>query len=208
MIILEKFYFVMHPIFKRTYAHPLLSEKDLETLAAAHEPIRVSKGTILLKEAKIANEYYILETGLIKAFVRNYNNDEITTEYFTSNELVIAPASLFQRIPSQETLESVTDAVLWKIGFEAFQQLYHALPGFREWGRVWFSQQLFAVKQRSLDMVTQSATSRYLKLVQQKPEIVQQVPLKQIASYLGVTDTSLSRIRKEIVKTGSVAGAS
>jgi len=61
------------------------------------------------------------------------------------------------------------------------------------------SQQLFIYKQRSIEMFTLSATKRYLNLLQQKPQVVQFAPLKQIASYLGVTDTSLSRIRKEIV---------
>lgn len=57
----------------------------------------------------------------------------------------------------------------------------------------------FFMKQRSLDMVTLSATKRYLNLMEQKPDVVKFAPLKQIASYLGVTDTSLSRIRKELV---------
>ena len=55
------------------------------------------------------------------------------------------------------------------------------------------------MKQRSLDMITLSATKRYLNLMEQKPDVVRFAPLKQIASYLGVTDTSLSRIRKELV---------
>ncbi|MCH5596713.1 cyclic nucleotide-binding domain-containing protein [Niabella ginsengisoli] len=54
-------------------------------------------------------------------------------------------------------------------------------------------------------MITETATTRYLKLINEKPQIIQHVPLKQIASYLGVTDTSLSRIRKEIVKSPGVS---
>lgn len=146
----------------------------------------------------MANEYYILEDGLVRTFVHNYNGDEITTEFFTDNDIVIVPTSLFQRIPSQENLQALTDCILWKIDFNDFQRLFHSMPGFVEWGRSWFTTQLFVVKQRSLDMIMETATSRYLKLLQQKPKIVQHAPLKQIASYLGVTDTSLSRIRKDI----------
>jgi len=61
------------------------------------------------------------------------------------------------------------------------------------------SQELFTFKQRSVEMFTLSATKRYLNLLQQKQQVIQLAPLKQIASYLGVTDTSLSRIRKELV---------
>lgn len=188
----------MEQLFKELYRHPLFTEADLQTLAAAHEPVEAEKGAILLREGKVANEYYVLQKGMARAYVYDYNNDEITTEFFTEGELVISTSSLFQRTPSQENMQAVTDCVLWKMEFEMFQKLFHAMPGFVEWGRLWFTAQLFAIKQRSLDMVRETATNRYLKLLKEKPEIIQYVPLKQIASYLGVTDTSLSRIRKDI----------
>lgn len=188
----------METIFKIIYQHPLLSEEDLQSIAAIHHKVTFCKGDIILKEGRVADEYYILENGLIRAFVHNYDGDEITTDFFTDHDLVIVPTSLFQRMPSQENLQALTDCILWKVEFNEFQQLFHRLPGFIEWGRLWFTTQLFAVKQRSLDMVRESATNRYLKLLQQKPQIIRHAPLKQIASYLGVTDTSLSRIRKDI----------
>lgn len=191
----------MQSIFQNIYKHPLLPEADLQSIMHLHKQVNFNKGDIILRSGCIANEYYLLETGLVRAFVINYNEDEITTGFFTDGEIIISPPSLFQRIPSQETLQAVTDCIAWKIVFDDFQQLYHNLPGFREWGRLWFSQQLFSLKQRSLDMITETATNRYLKLIKEKPQVIQNVPLKQIATYLGVTDTSLSRIRKDIVKT-------
>ncbi|GAB3414049.1 Crp/Fnr family transcriptional regulator [Niabella aquatica] len=188
----------MEQLFKKLYQHPLFTEAELQTLAAAHEPVEVTKGSIILREGKMANEYYVLQKGLARAYVYDYNNDEITTEFFTEGELVISTSSLFQRTLSQENIQTVTDCVLWKMEFESFQKLFHAMPGLVEWGRLWFTSQLFIIKQRSLDMVRETATNRYLKLLKEKPEIIQYVPLKQIASYLGVTDTSLSRIRKDI----------
>jgi CRP-like cAMP-binding protein len=191
----------MQSIFQNIYKHPLLPESDLQSIMHLHKQVNFNKGDIILRSGCIANEYYLLEMGLVRAFVINYNEDEITTGFFTDGEIIISPPSLFQRIPSQETLQAVTDCIAWKIVFDDFQQLYHNLPGFREWGRLWFSQQLFSLKQRSLDMITETATNRYLKLIKEKPQVIQNVPLKQIATYLGVTDTSLSRIRKDIVKT-------
>jgi CRP-like cAMP-binding protein len=188
----------MIEVIRAAYQHPLLSEEDLQRLGAAHQRIDVSKGKVLLQQGQTADEYYILQSGLVRAFVFDYDDNEITTEFFVQGELVIVPASLFQRAPAQETLVAVTDLVLWKIAFDDFQQLYHSIRGFSEWGRLWFTYQLFATKQRSLEMITLTATDRYLKLMKEKPQIMQYVPLKQIASYLGITDTSLSRIRKEI----------
>ena len=180
------------------YQHPLLTNDDLSRIAEVHERLELEKGTVFLKEGRLSNEYYLLASGLVRAFAHDYEGNEITTEFFTDNDIVIVPVSLFLRGPSQENLQALTDCVMWKIGFNEFQQLFHSIKGFTEWGRAWFTNQLFVVKQRSLDMVRETATTRYLKLLEQKPKILQHAPLKQIASFLGVTDTSLSRIRKEI----------
>lgn len=189
----------MYASLKHIYAHFLLSAENVQQIMDAHERICVPKGTHLLDEGKIANEYYIVEEGLVRAFVNDLDGHEITTEFFIPNEIVIIPSSLFQKIPSIENVQAVTDAVLWKIDYDRFQQLFHELEGLREWGRAWFSYQVFTMKQRSLEMITESASARYLKLMKEKPQIIQQAPLKQIASYLGITDSSLSRIRKEIM---------
>ena len=181
------------------YQHPLFSDLDLEKVIGAHQKINISKGDFLLQENEVANEYFIVEKGLIRAFVNDFDHNEITTEFFTENKIVIIPSSLFQKIPSKETVQAITDCILWKIDYDDFQELFHQLEGLREWGRVWFSYQLFVMKQRSLDRFTESASERYLKLLKEKPQIIQFAPLKQIASYLGITDTSLSRIRKDIV---------
>lgn len=189
----------MNPIYKEVYQHFLLSDEDIIQIAEKHQKVEIEKGKIFLHEGETANEYYLLESGLVRAFVYDYDNNEITTEFFTKGDIVIVPASLFQRTPSQENLQAVTDCTLLKIEFDDFQHIYHTIPGFSEWGRLWFSYQVFSMKQRSLDMVTLSATKRYLNLMEQKSDVVRFAPLKQIASYLGVTDTSLSRIRKELV---------
>lgn len=182
------------------YQHPLFSANDLEKIFDVHNRMTFPKGYFLLTQNDIAKEYYILEEGLVRAFVLDYDNNEITTEFFIENEIVIIPNSLFQNNPSIENLQAVTDLTVWKIEYADFQHLFHEIDGFREWGRIWFSNQLFAMKKRSVDMITESASTRYLKLLEEKPVIMKHAPLKQIASYLGITDTSLSRIRKEIIK--------
>lgn len=190
----------MDKIFSEIYQHFLLTEEDLETIASKHEKLNFEKGRIFLSEGEVMNEYYLLESGLVRAFVYDFDNNEITTEFFVENDIVIVPTSLFQRTGSQENLQAITDCIVRKISFEDFQTLFHSIPGFSEWGRLWFTFQLFSLKQRSLDMITETATNRYLKLLKEKPQIIQNAPLKQIASYLGITDSSLSRIRKDLVK--------
>lgn len=186
-------------VLKVCYDFPFFLDEELEEVFQAHEKVFFSKGDYILKEGKIANEYYILVKGMARSFVNDFNGNEVTTNFFIEGEIVIEVSSIFQRIPTQENIVCISDCECWKMDFEVFQNLFHKIPNLAEWGRTWMSQQLFVYKQRSVEMFTLSATSRYLKLLEQKPQVVQFAPLKQVASYLGVTDTSLSRIRKELV---------
>ncbi|KNB60697.1 Crp/Fnr family transcriptional regulator [Chryseobacterium sp. Hurlbut01] len=178
---------------------PFFFEEELSEICLAHEKMIFHKGDFILEEGKTANEYYILEKGLARSFVNDFNGNDVTTHFFVEKEVVIDVSSLFQRIPTQENIVCITDCECWKLDFEVFQELFHRIPNLREWGRAWMSQELFRYKQRSVEMFTLSATKRYLNLLEEKHQVVQFAPLKQIASYLGVTDTSLSRIRKELV---------
>lgn len=188
-------------LFQTFYQHPLFTSRDLEEIFSLHKKVVVSKGDFLLKKGKIANAYYLVEKGLIRFYVDDYTGDEITTQFVCENEIVNEVSSLFQRIPSEQNIQAVTDAVVWQIDFNDFQHLYHTMEAVREWGRNWMSIQLFQSQQRSIEMITLSASSRYLQLMEHRPQVVQQAPLKQIASYLGIADTSLSRIRKELISS-------
>ncbi len=186
-------------VLQVAYEFPFFLDEELDEIFRAHQKVTFRKGELILREGKTANEYFILENGLARSFVNDFNGNEVTTNFFTENEIIIEVSSLFQRIPSQENIVCITGCECWKLDFETFQELFHKMPNMREWGRAWMSQQLFLGKQRSVEMFTQSATRRYLNLLEQKPQVARYAPLKQIASYLGITDTSLSRIRKELV---------
>ncbi len=190
----DRFYFTLLKI----YRHPLFTKAQLQEIFNAHEKLHIAKNEYLLQQGSTANAYYVVEEGLLRFYVHDYHGNEITTQFICEQEIANEVSSLFQRIPSLQNIQAITDAKVLKISFEAFQHLYHNMESVREWGREWMSAALFKSEQRSVEMITQSASERYQQLVKTKPQIIQQAPLKQIASYLGITDTSLSRIRKEI----------
>lgn len=186
---------------RRVYSHPLLTENDLDTIFDAHSKVTFCKGEFWLREGQTAHEYLIIGNGLMRSYVHDFNGREITIQFFGRKEIAIEVSSLFQRIPTQENIQALTDCTCWKIAFDDFQHLFHSIAGFSEWGRSWMAKSLFECKQRSVAIITESATARYHKLLSGKPEVLQHAPLKQIASYLGITDTSLSRIRKGTAKS-------
>ena len=185
-------------LFHSIYDHPLIKPSDFDAIIASHDKITFLKGDFFLKIGSKATEYFILEKGFARAFVFDVAGNDITTDFFQEGDISIEVSSLFMGTPSQENIQALTDGTAWKINFDSFQHLFQDIDGISEWGRAWFSRQLFQSKRRAIDMITKSATDRYLYLAKTKPHIIQKAQVKQIASYLGVTDTSLSRIRKEI----------
>lgn len=186
-------------VFQKIYNTPLLRGKDFQEFCDAHTEVEVQQGTVLLRSGKIAEEFYLIENGVFRSYLYNYEGNEITTDFYCRNDILIESFSLFHRIASKENFQAVTDGTVWKINYADFERFLHKLEGLREWGRIWSTQQLFLLKKRSIDTLTMTATERYLNLIKDRPEVVRHCPLKYIASYLGITDTSLSRIRKEIV---------
>jgi len=187
----------MESLLRKIYSHHLLSESDYIALANAHKEIQFTKGDFYLKTGEVAQNYLIAKNGLFRSFVIDYDGNDITTGFFSQNEIVIEVTSLFQRTAAQESIQALTDCECLELDFQQFQTLFHSIDGFSEWGRGWMAQSLFESKQRSFSMITDSATDRYLKLLENKPDILRDAPLKNIASFLGITDSSLSRIRKE-----------
>lgn len=190
----------MAAVLQKIYSNSGITADDQIRILNSHEKVFFKKGEFLLKEGQIANEYYCLEIGLIRSFAISSEGKEVTTGFFSQDEIVIEVASMFLQTPTSENIHALTDCVCWKIKLAIFQQLFQSIPGFSEWGRDWMSGVLFSTKQRSLSMITDTATERYLALQKEHPEIIQQAPLKYIASYLGITDSSLSRIRKEVAR--------
>lgn len=188
-------------ILQNIYRHPLLTSQELQAVFEAHQKVSFKKGDFLFQKGQVYNEYYCVEKGLVRSYVFDYNGNDITTGFIGKGEIAIDVVSLFHRIPSVESFQALTDCECYVIDLETFQTLFHSLKGLSEWGRAWMSESLFLLKQRSVSMITDSATQRYLELQEKHPEILLHAPLKNIASYLGITDTSLSRIRKELTKS-------
>ncbi|MEL6944400.1 MAG: cyclic nucleotide-binding domain-containing protein, partial [Bacteroidota bacterium] len=142
--------------------------------------------------------YYVVEQGFLRSFVIDYEGRDITTEFHTAGELLIDVVSFFLQKPSKEYIQALTDVVLWKTKLEVFYQHFNSIENYSDWGRNWMVNNLFQNKQRSLSLVKDSAKDRYLHLLKHRPEVFEYATLQQIASYLGITNTSLSRIRREI----------
>ncbi|MBK9933060.1 MAG: Crp/Fnr family transcriptional regulator [Cytophagaceae bacterium] len=173
-------------------------ESELELILPKFRQVKFSKSEYFLQEGKTENHYWFLESGFARSFVNDTDGNDITTNFFSTSEIVIDWSSFFLRNPTRENIQALSDCVCWQLDFETFQQLFHSIETFREHGRRRLVNSYFALKNHNVSIIADQAKDRYLQLMKEKPHIVQNVSLQHIATYLGITKYSLSRIRKEI----------
>ncbi|CDF80272.1 cyclic nucleotide-binding protein [Formosa agariphila KMM 3901] len=183
---------------KNIFSSNDFKENELELILPKFRQVSFSKNDYLLQEGITENHYWFLESGFVRSFVNDLNGNEITTNFYGQGDIVIDWSSFFLRNPTRENIQALTDCVCWQLDFETFQQLFHSIEAFREQGRRRLVSSYFALKNQSVSLIADEAKERYSRLIKDKPHIVQNVSLQHIATYLGITKYSLSRIRKEI----------
>ncbi|MCB2376254.1 Crp/Fnr family transcriptional regulator [Hymenobacter sp. BT635] len=183
------------PLIRFFQSTGLISAAQAAEIAAGFTRRTLARHELLLPAGQVSDEYLFLDQGLLRAFALDEDGNDVTTGFFSVGQVALEVASFFNRTPSQETLQALTDSAGWGISYAQLNGLFHARPEFREFGRSVLVRELTRLKTRLLALTTTSAAARYEALLHSSPEILQQVPLKHIASYLGVTDSSLSRIR-------------
>lgn len=178
-------------------ASGLVSSQTAAEISTHFAACVISKGEFLLREGKVCNEYFFLEEGFMRAFAHDTEGNDVTTNFYSGNQVVFEVSSFFTRSRSSENIQALTESRGWIVSYETLNMLFHTLPEFREFGRNLLVKGYAALKMRMLSTITETAEQRYEQLLRDNSEIFQHAPLKHIASYLGITDTSLSRIRKE-----------
>ena len=138
--------------------------------------------------------------------MRNFTFDskgqEITTSFYKSGRVIFDPSSFFASKPSNENIQALTDCVGYYSTFEKLNTLFHSTSEFREFARAMIIKEFVIFKNESIQKINKTAEERYIQLIEENRDIFQVTQLKHIASYLGITDTSLSRIRKEFSLKG------
>lgn len=187
------------PFLKEIFKPEKFSNDELELILAQFKKVEFRKNEYFIQEHKIANYYYFLESGFARSYAIDLEGNDITTKFFTKSDIIIDWHSYFFKVPCKEYIQATTKCVAWKIYFDDFMKLFK-IESFREVGRTRLVNNYFELKNHTVSMITDQAKDRYLNLIEHQPDVIHNVPLKHIATYLGVTDTSLSRIRKEILK--------
>jgi len=175
-----------------------MSDEKADMISTYFTMKSMDKGELLIREGRTSKQSYFLESGIIRCYIIDLNGDEVTTRFFSAPDFLNDYLSFFEQKPSEENYELLTDCVLYAISYDNVQHCFHTIPEFREWGRMLLTLNYAYVNKRMIAFHKETAQERYVNLQNNNPEIIDKVPLQIIASYLGITKYSLSRIRKEI----------
>lgn len=174
-----------------------ISREDASEIAHSFRSMRLKKGELLVRENQISDDYLYLQQGLMRTFLYDLKGDEITTDFFTEDHVVFEVTSFFNRVRSEANIQAITDCFGFRISYKELNTLFHNKVAFRDFGRAILVKEFISSKKRNYGMINRTAEQRYQDLLLSRPKILQHAPLKYVASYLGITDSTLSRLRKK-----------
>lgn len=166
----------------------------LAKLPAELPEINVAAKTTLLSEGAVSATFYFIRTGCLRVY---FNDDgrEITTQFFLEDQAATALESFLTQAPSPFTIESLEPCQLTVLTKADFDRLMHTDPSFQNWFYQTALQKLIEHTNRLLSFIKDTPQTRYRQLVEHYPELLKRIPQHYIASYLGITPVSLSRIK-------------
>ena len=162
---------------------------------------KIEKGTYLIKEGQFENDSFFVIEGLVRQF-KNIDGTEITTNFFTEEQWIISFEGIEGKSKSEYNLICVEDTVVVIGDEEKAQELFKQSPKFERISRQIMETVLKEQQSQMTSYITDKPEKRYLKLLEDRPDIFQRVPQYDIATYIGVKPESLSRIRKKLNQKG------
>jgi CRP-like cAMP-binding protein len=173
--------------------HPL-SNAAIEALHQCLAKIELPKNEFLISEGQICKYLYFLDSGCVRGFY-NIDGKDITQWFGFENDFATSFRSFIAQVPTAEYIHAVEDCVLWSIAKDDINNLLKNFSEVEKLVRLIYEQYYIRLEERYANAHFKTATERYENLLQNEPHIVQRIPLGYIASYLGISQETLSRIR-------------
>ncbi len=169
---------------------------EWKEIAQCFEKRTIEKDEIVLHEGRVCRHLYFVESGLLRFYIHKDGND--ITKFFTDAPYFFtSQASFNAQKPAAENIQAIEKCMVWQISYEDTNKLYK-LKSWTDFARKIIQEVQYFTEEILEDLQTETAESRYEKMLLKNQLLLKRIPLKYLAAYLGIAPQSLSRIRKKI----------
>lgn len=177
-----------------------ISDADIERCKEYFEPVLLPKNKIVEEEGHIPKYLYFVISGYMRLFSYNDNGDEVTSHINCPPGFITSYIHFINQTRATENVECITDCELLRITKKDLDSLIQQSAAIKDYSIYVFQRSLAYNENRSRELATLTAEQRYRNIIDNYPDILHNVPLQYIASFLGMNPKSLSRIRNKIIK--------
>src|SRR6195952_505171 len=176
-----------------------LTVQDLSDSQPYWKARKMNKGDFFNMQQMVCNDLGLIVKGIFRIYYHDPNTEENKNIYFFSeNQFVVSFRSFVSRNPCWYFIEAMENSEIFFISYKDLNSLYDTHPNWGKFGRL-LAESFFNIAQtRTEEFIFYSHEQRYTRLLAQHPKIVERIPAYHISSYLGITNPSLSRIRKRV----------
>lgn len=178
-----------------------LSDEPFEALWSCFHPEEIKKNEFFAKEGKAAKQIGFLTQGIIRAYFQNSKGKEYNKQFFVGPSIVGAYSSLLTHQPNKIAQQALTDSQVLVANFEDVTVLYKQFHELERLGRKMAEYYFLEKEKKEIEMALLDASERYVILRETFPQIETSIPQYHIASYLGISPTQLSRIRRTMTSS-------
>lgn len=187
----------MQQLLQHIKGYAPLSDEAEQALYDCFEQVVLAKNQYLLTEGKVCRHLYFLEKGALRGYY-NLDGKEVTHWFGFENDFVTSFHSFITQEPAVENLQLLEGSILWSISKETLTELFNRFHDIERLVRIAYEKYYIRLEERYVNAQFKTAAERYSQLLQEAPHIPERVPLGHIASYLGISQETLSRIRSRL----------
>ncbi len=158
----------------------------------------LKSGSHLVKYNEVCKEIAFYSKGYFRYYYYSKTGDEVTSDFYFAPNFATSYTSLITGKPSNVNVQAMEDMEVWSINKTDLQNLYSKCHSIERLGRLIAEKVFVNSEQHLVSLLNSTAKERYKNLLQTNPKYIQKIPLQYIASYLGITQETLSRVRKSI----------
>lgn len=175
-----------------------LPRASFDEIAKAATLTTLPKGHLVIEAGKVERDIYFLARGIVRAYYESDDGRQVTFWIGSEGDVIMSLHSYTLGQPGYETIQLLEDCTLYRLRQADLQGLYDRDLNIANWGRKLAEIEFMKAEKRMIPLLCTTASQRYRQLLHDHPQLLRRVPLECLASYLGVTPVSLSRIRAKI----------